>query len=68
MSSINDNKNPSIIVDFNVPGQAGAEIEYINQAFKNKHISGDGYFTKKSNFPGTIDIISIFICTWPGPL
>src|SRR5215210_7691582 len=36
-----------ISVDFNRPVVAGRELEYIQQAIDNGHISGDGPFTKK---------------------
>src|SRR5215213_40741 len=36
-----------IIVDFNRPVAVGRELEYIQQAIDNGHISGDGPFTKK---------------------
>jgi dTDP-4-amino-4,6-dideoxygalactose transaminase len=39
-------ENP-IKVDFNKPYLAGNEMEYMAQAVKNAHISGDGPFTKK---------------------
>ena len=34
-------------VDFNQPIVVGKEFEYIRQAIENRHISGDGPFTKK---------------------
>jgi dTDP-4-amino-4,6-dideoxygalactose transaminase len=34
-------------IGFNRPTLVGKEFEYINQAFDNEHISGDGVFTKK---------------------
>ena len=36
-----------IKVDFNRPVVLGRELEYIQQAIDNGHISGDGPFTKK---------------------
>ena len=36
-----------IRVDFNRPVIVGRELEYIQQAIANGHISGDGPFTKK---------------------
>jgi len=36
-----------IIVDFNKPSFLGNELVYIHQAIENRHISGDGPFTKK---------------------
>lgn len=36
-----------IKVDFNIPPSTGMELEYIRQAYEKRHISGDGYFTKK---------------------
>ena len=38
---------PEIRVDFNRPVIVGRELEYIQQALENGHISGDGPFTKK---------------------
>ena len=38
---------PEISVDFNRPVVVGRELEYIQQAIDNGHISGDGPFTKK---------------------
>jgi dTDP-4-amino-4,6-dideoxygalactose transaminase len=48
-----------ILVDFNIPAQTGRELEYIRQAYQNRHLSGDGEFTKKCTgilealFPGS---------------
>ena len=36
-----------IKVDFNAPVLVGKELDYITQAIENKHLSGDGAFTKK---------------------
>jgi dTDP-4-amino-4,6-dideoxygalactose transaminase len=38
---------PEIRVDFNRPVLVGKEIEYMQQAIENGHISGDGPFTKR---------------------
>src|SRR5512138_3481524 len=38
---------PGIRVDFNRPVIVGRELEYMQQAVENGHISGDGPFTKK---------------------
>jgi dTDP-4-amino-4,6-dideoxygalactose transaminase len=35
------------MIDFNQPTLAGNELEYISQAIKRNHISGDGFFTKQ---------------------
>ena len=35
------------MIDFNIPPFVGKEIQYIEQAVKNKKICGDGEFTKK---------------------
>ena len=35
------------MIDFNVPPFTGRELEYMQQAIKNKKICGDGEFTKK---------------------
>ena len=37
-----------IKIDFNKPAMAGNELDYIQKAFKNFHISGDGFFSKES--------------------
>lgn len=37
------------VVDFNKPSMVGTELAYITQAIERSHISGDGYFTKKSS-------------------
>ncbi len=34
-------------IDFNHPVLVGRELEYVGEAFRNGHISGDGAFTKK---------------------
>jgi len=39
----------NIKIPFNKASFTGKEIEYINQAIKSNHISGDGIFTKKCN-------------------
>ena len=39
----------TIKVDFNNPILVGRELEYMAQAIENKHLSGDGAFTKKSH-------------------
>lgn len=36
-------------VPFNKPTNIGTEIDYITQAVMEGHLSGDGFFTKKSN-------------------
>lgn len=35
------------MIDFNIPPFTGKELEYMQQAIKNKKICGDGAFTKK---------------------
>ena len=35
------------MIDFNVPPFTGKELEYMQQAIKNKNICGDGEITKK---------------------
>ena len=37
-----------IKIDFNKPVMVGNELEYIQKAYQNSHISGDGYFSKAS--------------------
>ena len=37
----------TIKVDFNNPILVGKELDYMAQAIANKHLSGDGAFTKK---------------------
>lgn len=34
-------------IPFNKPGLLGAEFDYISEALKRGHVSGDGYFTKQ---------------------
>lgn len=34
-------------IDFNHPVLVGRELEYVSEAFRNGHISGDGAFTRK---------------------
>jgi dTDP-4-amino-4,6-dideoxygalactose transaminase len=38
---------PELRVDFNRPVPLGNEFEYMHQAITNRHLSGDGPFTKK---------------------
>lgn len=38
---------PNILVDFNQPAFVGKELEYITQAVRNGHISGDGEFSRR---------------------
>jgi dTDP-4-amino-4,6-dideoxygalactose transaminase len=40
-------KRKSFEIPFNKSCPAGKELEYISQAFRNNHISGDGPFTEK---------------------
>ena len=35
------------MISFNVPAYTGKELDYIRQAVEEKHLSGDGCFTKK---------------------
>ena len=35
------------MIDFNKPTLIGNELQYIANAFKNSHVSGDGPFSKK---------------------
>lgn len=39
---------PEIRVDFNKPALMGSELAYMQQAIANRHISGDGSFTKRA--------------------
>lgn len=39
----------SYTIPFNKPSIVGNELDYISQAIRNAHISGDGYFTRQSN-------------------
>jgi len=41
--------NNSFRIDFNRPCIVGNELQYMAEAIQNKHISGDGDFTKKCN-------------------
>lgn len=38
---------PEYRIDFNKPTLIGCEFEYIQQAIENRHISGDGQFTRQ---------------------
>jgi dTDP-4-amino-4,6-dideoxygalactose transaminase len=38
---------PQTAIDFNHPVLLGRELDYVAEAFRNGHISGDGAFTKK---------------------
>ncbi|MCB9072210.1 MAG: dTDP-4-amino-4,6-dideoxygalactose transaminase [Bdellovibrionaceae bacterium] len=40
-------KNSDLIVPFNKPSFLGSELEYITDAIRQGHISGDGSYTKK---------------------
>ncbi len=39
--------NPPYTIPFNKPGMAGNELEYIAEAIRGGHISGDGNYTRK---------------------
>ncbi len=34
-------------IDFNVPFMCGRELQYIEQSHRDKHLSGNGAFTRK---------------------
>ena len=58
----------SFKVPFNMPSLAGAEIEYIMESIQNRHISGDGPFTKKcqnilESILGVPGILLVTSCT-----
>jgi dTDP-4-amino-4,6-dideoxygalactose transaminase len=36
-----------MLVPFNIPQLAGKELEYIKEALANRHLSGDGFFSKQ---------------------
>jgi dTDP-4-amino-4,6-dideoxygalactose transaminase len=38
---------PNYLIDFNKPSLIGSEFQYVQQAIENRHISGDGYFTRQ---------------------
>lgn len=38
---------PTSVIPFNVPPLKGREIEYLQEALKSRHLSGDGPFTKR---------------------
>ncbi len=44
--TVNGNGKSQQPIAFNVPTLAGEELRYLNQAIQNRHISGDGAFTK----------------------
>ena len=41
-------------IGFNKPTLAGREFDYINEALNRKHLSGNGEFTRR--------------CQWPAPV
>ena len=41
--------SPTHIIPFNCPQPAGNEVQYMLEAINNRHLSGDGPFTKKCN-------------------
>jgi len=38
---------PEYRIDFNKPSLIGSEFQYVQQAIEDRHISGDGYFTRQ---------------------
>ena len=42
-------KKPFMVISFNRPTSVGKEFEYMQQALRGDHISGDGSFTKKTH-------------------
>lgn len=52
-------------VDFNQPVLIGRELEYIQQAIANAHISGDGAFTKKCHalLEAALDVRKVLLTT-----
>lgn len=62
------NNFTQIKVDFNIPAQTGEELEYIKQAYEHRHISGDGFFTKKchqflENYLSCVRVLLTTSCT-----
>ena len=55
----------TIKVDFNNPVLVGKELAYMAQAIKNKHLSGDGAFTKKCHalLEESLDIPKVLLTT-----
>ncbi len=59
---------PPYEVDFNKPSLVGSELTYLHQAFENRHISGDGPFTKRcqkllEDFLGAPKVLLTSSCT-----
>ncbi|MCK6539908.1 MAG: dTDP-4-amino-4,6-dideoxygalactose transaminase [Anaerolineales bacterium] len=52
-------------IPFNRPTTVGKEIEYVQQALQNSHISGDGQFTKKAHalLEETIGVPKVLLTT-----
>ncbi len=52
-------------IAFNVPTLAGAEMQYINEAIQNRHISGDGFFTKACHklLEQSLDVPKVLLTT-----
>jgi dTDP-4-amino-4,6-dideoxygalactose transaminase len=55
-------------IPFNKPFFAGKELEYIQQAHEKRHLSGDGFFTKKCHlwleqFTGASKVLLTHSCT-----
>ncbi len=55
----------TIKVDFNNPVLVGKELDYMAQAIENKHLSGDGAFTKKCHtlLEDSLDIPKVLLTT-----
>lgn len=56
---------PELRVDFNRPVTVGNEFEYMRQAIENRHLSGDGPFTKKCHaiFEGELGVLKSLLTT-----
>lgn len=52
-------------IDFNKPTLIGCEFAYIQQAIENRHISGDGYFTKQCHtlLENTLGVPKVLLTT-----
>jgi dTDP-4-amino-4,6-dideoxygalactose transaminase len=52
-------------IPFNQPAVVGREFEYVKQAFLNRHVSGDGLFTRKCHefLTGTLGVCRALLTT-----
>ncbi len=60
-----NNDSSKLRVDFNRPVPVGRELEYVTEAIRSGHISGDGPFTKKCHalLEGTLGVCKALLTT-----